>query len=186
MSVSNVICRRAIALFVFSGLVGVGLTASAQESNSLDPVTVSDIDASGDAVHFSFIENRVVSDSEAEAGLWDIRFEGTSIYVNGEAQLLERTFDYIARAPEDGYEEDDVTEGPAIQSANGTGWFDYDPNTHIVSPIPDRTIVVHTLNDTYAKLEILSYYLGGVEDGGTPRNYTFRYVYQPDGSRDLR
>ncbi|MCH8121796.1 MAG: HmuY family protein [Bacteroidetes bacterium] len=182
----HVISRRAIARFIFSCLVGIGYTANAQESNSLDPVTVSDVDVSGDAVHFSFIENRVVSTLEANAGLWDIRFEGTSIYVNGEAQLLDRTFDYIARAPESGYKEDDIANGPAVPAASGSGWFDYDPTTHIVSVIPDRTIVVHTLNDTYAKLEILSYYLGGVEQGGVPRNYTFRYVYQPDGSRDLR
>ncbi len=186
MNISTVVSRRAVALIIFSGLAGIGYTANAQESNSLDPVTVSDVDVSGDPVHFSFIENRVVSDSEAEAGLWDIRFEGTSIYVNGEAQLLDRTFDFIARAPEHGYEEDDVTDGPAIPSASGTGWFDYDPNTHIVTAIPDRTIVVHTLNDTYAKLEVLSYYTDQNEDGGRPRNYTFRYVYQPDGSRDLR
>ncbi len=186
MNVPNGFGHRTLSLFILFCLVGVGYSANAQVSNSMDPVEVSDIDVSGDPVYFSFIENRVVSNSEAEAGLWDIRFEGTIITVSGEVQLLERAFDYIARAPKEGYEEDDETDGPAVSTASGTGWFDYNPTTHIVTPIPDRTIVVHTLNDTYAKLEILSYYLGGDEQGGVPRYYSFRYVYQSDGTRDLR
>ena len=190
MNMLNATQTRLLTIFCLITAVSIaasiGNVSLAQDSDQLEPITISDVDASGDAVFFSFHQNRVVTVAEADAGLWDIRFEGTSIYVNGEAQLLERPFDFIARAPESGYREDDETAGPAIPTATGEGWFDYDPTTHIVSTIPDKTILVHTVNDTYAKMEVLSYYSDQDESNGVPRHYTFRYVYRNDGSRELR
>ena len=59
----------------------------------------------------------------------------------------------------------------------------------IVSPIAGRVIIVKTADGKFAKLEILSYYKNAP---ATPnamtdmaRYFTFRYVYQPDGSKKL-
>ena len=49
--------------------------------------------------------------------------------------------------------------------------------------------MLQTAADTYAKVEILSYYFMNLPAGSTedsdPRYYTFRYAYQADGSRVL-
>jgi len=106
--------------------------------------------------------------------------------VNAEAQLIDQSFETIASAPEKGYLKDDAATGTAIPAGTGTGWFDYDSSTHIISAISERTIVIRTPANTYAKVEILSYYEGQMPEFGTPRFYTFQFVHQADGSRKFR
>jgi len=158
-------------------------TALAQES---EPRVVYDLDASGDPVHFSLRENKIIPADQVKADNWDLQFQGTSIAVNGEARLLERAFNLVAQAPESGYRADDPTTGSAIPSGNHEGWFDYDEVSHVVMPIPGITVALHLRDGTYAKLEIMSYYEGQMPGVGSPRFYTFRYVRQADGSRNLR
>jgi hypothetical protein len=142
-----------------------------------DVLTVRDLDASGDdPVYFSFVTGGVVGSDEA----WDISFAGTSIGVSGEAQVLDRAFERIVEAPESGYRSD-AEDRPAIGTEEGERWFDYDPNSHVVSPVPFRTIVIRTKEGRYAKVEIVDYYDGM----GTPRFYTYRYAYQAAESRTL-
>ena len=54
--------------------------------------------------------------------------------------------------------------------------------TNIVSPITGVVLVFKTTEGRYAKVEIKSYYENAPMDptGGTPRYYTFDYVYQPN------
>jgi hypothetical protein len=164
-------------------LIGGSTVATAQD---LEPRTVYDLDASEDGVYYSLRSNEIVPAEEVGDLNWDLRLQGTAISVNGEARLLERAFDLVAQAPEDGYRTDDPSEGNAIPTANHEGWYDYDPNSHVVMAIPERTIVLRLVDDTYAKLEILSYYEGQMPELGSPRFYTFRFVRQPDGSRSFR
>lgn len=184
------ITHTALSLIFLVLLAGISHKTHAQETateeSSLEPIIVTDLDASGDVVHYSLRENRIVPGDEVSDDNWDISFQGTSILVNKEAQLIERSFDTLASAPENGYRKDDAATGPAISAGNGAGWFDYDPASHIVSAIPERTIVIRTPVDTYAKVEILSYYEGQMPEIGAPRFYTFQYVYQTDGSRKFR
>ena len=161
-------------------LVGVVLAAG-----SPSWAVVEEVDASGGRVYYSLRTNQIVPDSLADTNAWDIAFQGTAITVNAQAQMVDVAFDSLAVAPEEGYRADDAEAGPAIPSGNGEGWYLYDTTTHIVSVMPERTIVLMTPEGTYAKVEILSYYEGQMPGIGSPRYYTFRYVHQPDGSRQF-
>ena len=179
--------RLAILLIFLVFFAGVPNKLRAQDAESnaaeLTPIIVEDLDASGEIVHYSLRENRIIPEEELTDENWDISFKGTSILVNFEAQLVDRSFDYVASARKSGYAYDDETDGPAIPSGNGAGWFDYDPATHFISTVPERTIVVITPVDTYAKIEILSYYKSQSSDLEEPRFYTFRFVHQANGTR---
>lgn len=81
---------------------------------------------------------------------------------------------------------------PLLRSGSGKGWYNYDGVTKLISAIPGRVLVVRTATGKYAKVEILNYYKGGVTPDVTAsdmdklikqRFYTFRYIYQPDGSK---
>ena len=106
------------------------------------------------------------------------------IEVNGMAQLVEAPFMAVAEAPADGYEPG----AEAVPGGSGNGWYRYDSAVHQIIPIPGRTLVLRTTGGDYAKVEILSYYLGGPEAPvpTEPRLYTFRYALQPGGSRSLQ
>ena len=142
---------------------------------------------------------------------WDIGFRGTTIIFNGgasgpgeaAAQLLAQPFADVVEAPEGGYIADGENTscpevstpfGPvpgspyAICSGSDNGWYTYNSESMLLLPVPGRTIVLKTANGHYAKLRILSYYQDNPDppDASAPsRYYTFEYVLQSDGSRDL-
>ena len=144
--------------------------------------------------------------SDSASTAWDLAFQGTNILINGGtsgpgqggAVVLEVPFDEVTEAPTgDQFRVDGVDECPngvkrAIRPGSGNGWYNYDPTTHIITPIPGRTIVVRTADGRYAKVRILSYYKGAPDPGtidpeaNPSRYYTFEYVFQPDGSRRLQ
>lgn len=163
-------------------LVGFSLggpSATAQEAGRAvpEPVTVSGLDASGaEPVYFSFAKGDTVGADES----WDVSFKGTAIAVSGAALVIDRAFSRIVEAPESGYREDGVDE-PAIPVAGEQRWFDYDMTTHVVTPVPFRTILIRTKSGGYAKMEVVDFY----DPTGEPRFYTIRYAYQPAGSRVL-
>ena len=79
----------------------------------------------------------------------------------------------------------DSSEGYAIASGSGNGWDTYTgPPTYLISPTPGKILVFRTRDGKYAKMEILSYYLGAPENpdafSDPSRYYTFNYVYQPN------
>lgn len=152
---------------------------------------------------FSFETGAIVADSDSTTTNWDIGLSGLSIIVNGgvsgpgstEAQILTGLFDEITTAPENGYASD-TAEGTAIPTGSGNGWYNYNLNgNNVVTPIPGRVIVIRTNDGNYAKFEILNYYKGNpdvttaefIDFNTRPpgRYYTFKYVYQPNGSRDF-
>lgn len=146
---------------------------------------------SGNFTFFSLRENSVVEDSASTD--WDVAFRGTTILVNGGAsgpgqgvgQIIDGVFSEIDEAPADGYATD--AEGdPALGTGSGQSWYNYNPQTQVVTPIPGRVIVIRTADGLYAKISMVSYYEGNPD---TPtaedeaRYLTFDYVLQPDGSR---
>jgi hypothetical protein len=161
--------------------------------------------STGRYTFYSLREDRIVlgydaadrADSASTA--WDLAFNGTTVLVNGgtsgpgegAAQVMERLFDEVTEAPEDGYAADGEnaecdTNGLAICGGSGNGWYSYDPATHLITPQPGRTIALRTADGRYAKVRILSYYQGNPATPGADavsRHYTFEYVFQPDGSR---
>ena len=137
------------------------------------------IDASGDAlVHYSLRQNRMVPAEAADSGGWDVAFKGSTILVNGEVAIVDAAFADVSEAPESGYVADAADE-PAIPTGSGDGWFNYNPNTHEVTPIENRTFVLKLRNGQFAKLRITDYYRQEFTDQGPtpiPRNYSFRFV----------
>lgn len=145
---------------------------------------------------FSLRTGEVVPNADSASTAWDLAFRGTEIRVNGgtsgpgngAALVWTGAFEDLAEAPADGYAIDDA-DGNAIPTGSGNGWYNYAPQTNLISPIPGRVLVVKTADGRYAKVRIVSYYRGAPEtpDPATDeaRYYTFDYVFQPDGSRTL-
>ena len=151
---------------------------------------------SGQFTKFDF-ETGSETNSETD---WDIAFRGTSIIVNGGISLgtndePERTGDagvYIFNGTmaemvvvDTSLITQDSSEGYAIASGSGNGWYTYTgPPTYLISPTPGKILVFRTGDGKYAKMEILSYYLGAPENpdafSDPSRYYTFNYVYQPN------
>ena len=176
------------------------LTVERVEDLPADPATGRD--SLGQAISlnrftfFSFADGEVVlayddedrADSSSTA--WDVAFRGTEVIANGGdsgpgeggVQVVTGAFDEVTEAPADGYLD-------AVPGGSGNGWYNYDPATFTVTPIPGRTLVVRTADGRYAKLRILSYYEGAPDPidpfTDSERFYTFEYVYQPDGSRSF-
>lgn len=139
---------------------------------------------------------------------WDIAFRATTILVNGGSVTglndepartgqggvyIETgvTFSALSRVIETNFKQDS-SNGLAVPTGSNNGWYNYNRETHLITPIPGRTLVVRTHDGKYAKVEILSYYKGAPDPKDVkvdPRTfqyshqadtYTFNYVYQPN------
>ncbi|MET4105967.1 HmuY family protein [Hymenobacter sp. UYP22] len=149
--------------------------------------------------HFAFyslVTNSEVPYTDSATTKWDIAVRGTTILINGGSSgpgqggaiVKEGLFAEQTTAPTTDYKVD-ARSAPAITTGSGKGWYNYNSTTHVVSPIPGRVLLIRTATGKYAKLEVVSYYKdapaspGGTEPSGY---YTFRYVYQPDGSTNLK
>jgi len=146
----------------------------------------------GEFTRFSF-ETGAVTTSDTD---WDIAFRGTTIAVNGGvvtgtadeptrngnagASIVTGTFASVTRA--DGLTfNQDANNTFAIPTGSNNGWYNYNPITNLITPIPGKILVFRTNSGRYAKVEILSYYRD--QDNSNPRNgrfYTFNYVYNPN------
>ncbi|QKZ12163.1 HmuY family protein [Spirosoma sp. KUDC1026] len=140
-------------------------------------------------------DSTVVANSDSASNRWDIGFRATNIIVNGGAirsgqggaYVHSGTFDALTTIPESAtFATDQSASQLAVPTGSGNGWYNY-ANT-IITPIPGRVLVVRTGDGKYAKVEILSYYRGAPATPSATsvgRYYTFRYVYQPNGSKTL-
>lgn len=165
-----------------------------------DPQTGQAIGVTNKFTLFSFKTGAIVSNSDSASTKWDIGFRSTTIIVNGGtsgpgssgAIVQTGIFADIVTAPDDGYLQDDKNSAAnpyAIKKGSGNGWYSYDPATNVISPIAGRVLLFKTADGKYAKVEILSYYKdapAAPTSSSVDRNYTFRYVYQPDGSKKLQ
>ena len=186
------------------------LTYSCEDDNNIGintvSITVEDLYApqeggqgqsiSGPFTKFNF-EDGVQTESETN---WDVGFRGTSIIVNGGVSLgtddePERNGNAAAYIFEGTMDEmqivdtslltQDSESGYAIPTGSGNGWYTYSGSpTFLISPTPGKILVFRTHDSRYAKVEILSYYLGAPENPDAftdpSRYYTFNYVYQPN------
>jgi hypothetical protein len=145
---------------------------------------------------YSFATNAVVPNSDSATTKWDLGFRGTTLIVNGGASgpgqggALVQTglFADLTTAPETGYNVDTPT-AKAIPTGSGAGWYTYNPATNLITPIAGKVLLIRTATGKYAKVEIVSYYQGAPAvptATSVSRYYTFRRVYQPDGSRNLK
>jgi hypothetical protein len=149
---------------------------------------------------FRLSDGAVVPNADSATTKWDLGFRSTTIIVNSgvsgpgntKAQIVEGIFDEIVTAPSEGYLADEENS----LALPGSSWYSYTGQTgtpaNAIIPIPGRVIVVKTSDGRYAKLEILSYYYGNpstaseqfanTETRSPSRYFTFRYLYQPDGT----
>ncbi len=153
---------------------------------------------------FSFKTGAIVANADSSKNTWDIAFQSTNIILNINANVavkkVQGIFDELKTAPADGYVMDTwdantkvrtvaISRSPRADVASETNqwWLNAGTNmSTIVSPIAGRVFFVKTSNGSYAKFEILSFYKGAPTTVNNltdlDRYYTFRYVYQPNGT----
>ena len=115
---------------------------------------------------------------------WDVRFQRFHIATNGGvsgaagvevAPVPGAAFDDVTSAPTAGWladapDGDDANADPDYAFEQGTGWYDYNPTTHVVTP-KSLVWVVKTRSGAAVKLELLAYY----DDAGTAGWFTVHW-----------
>lgn len=170
---------KRLSLCVIVGfLVFTGCRTMKTPSAPAEVMTLENLPAADQTTYVSLRDHRVIPDSARTLTNWDLALEGTNISVNGEGVLVEVAFDSLQVAPKEGYRRDGGSQGNVVPGGSGNGWYLYDPEFHVLEPIPDRTLVVRTLDGTYAKVAVQSYYHLETD---APRFYTLRYAHQASG-----
>lgn len=171
---------------------------AADPTTGVNPTTGQPIGTTGKFTLFSFKENAQVANTDSATTKWDVGFRGTTIIVNGgairsgqgAAYLHTGTFEELTTVPASAtFAQDQSATQLAITTGSGKGWYNYNSATNIISPIPGKLLVIKTGDGKYAKMEILSYYQNAPaapDQNSVQRYYTFRYLYQPDGSQTLK
>jgi hypothetical protein len=156
---------------------------------------------SGKYTLYSLETNKIVPSADSATAKWDIGFRGTTIIVNGGnsgpgqggAFIFTGLFDDLKTIPADSvFRSDNAPSSYAIPLGSNKGWYVYNAPANLITAIPGRVLVIRTGSGKFAKVEILNYYKGGVTPAVTAsdddklrkqRFYTFRYLYQPNGTR---
>jgi hypothetical protein len=158
--------------------------------------------SAGTTTYYSLVDNKIIPSSDAASTKWDIAFSSTKITVNcgtsgpgiGGAFVFKGLFDDLKTIPADSTFAIDNSNAAsfAIPLGSGRAWYTYDGLTTLVTPIAGRVLVIRTATGKFAKIEIISYYKGGVTLPASAsvndklfkqRYYTFRYAYQPNGAK---
>lgn len=200
-------------LLLLAGLL-MGFTACKKEEAAtvtppLETLTFKNLAAPGDVIdratgqvtqqnpfiYFSFEKGTTVSQSEN----WDIAFKGTTLIFNGGksgsgqggAIIKSGIFEELTEAPASNEFRQDSDAEYAVPTGSDNGWYNYaGPPSHVISPIAGKVIMVRTFDGKYAKVEILSYYKDAPASPNAftdqSATYTFRYMYQADGSKNLK
>lgn len=152
---------------------------------------------------YSLENNKVIPNTDSATTKWDIGFRGTTIITNSGvsgpgnagAFVYVGTFEELTAVPADStFKTDVATTNLAIPAGSNRAWYVYNAPANLITPIPGRVLVFRTASQKFAKVEILNYYKGGVTPAATAtdaekifkqRYYTFRFLYQPDGSKKL-
>ncbi len=186
--------------------IAVPLSAITVSNLAADTVTGLGVDgrpqSAGTTTYYSLVDNKVIASTDAASTKWDVAFSSTKILVNsgtsgpglGGAFVFKGLFDDLKTIPTDSsFSTDNANAASyAIPLGSGKAWYTYDGLTTLVSPIAGRVLVIRTATGNYAKIEILNYYKGGITLPATAsvndklfkqRYYTFRYIYQANGSK---
>ena len=200
LSIALVACTKDEEIIV------VPVSAITVSNLAADTVTGLGVDgrpqSAGTTTYYSLVDNKVIASTDAASTKWDIALSSTKILVNsgtsgpgiGGAFVFKGLFDDLKTIPTDSsFATDNANAASyAIPLGSGKAWYTYDGLTTLVSPIAGRVLVIRTATGKFAKIEILNYYKGGVTLPATAsvndklfkqRYYTFRYAYQPNGSK---
>ena len=204
------LCIALVACSKEEETIVVPVSVSTRTVNDLAADTVTGLGAdgrpqsAGTTTYYSLVDNKIIASTDAASTKWDIAFSSTKILVNsgtsgpglGGAFVFKGLFDDLKTIPTDSSFATDNSNAAsyAIPLGSGKAWYTYDGLTTLVSPIAGRVLVIRTANGKYAKIEILNYYKGGVTPAATAsdnvkmkdqRYYTFRYSYQPNGTKSF-
>ena len=200
------LCIALVACSKDEETIVVPVSAITVKDLAADTVTGLGLDgrpqSAGTTTYYSLVDNKVIASTDAASTKWDIAFSSTKILVNsgtsgpgiGGAFVYVGLFDALKTIPADSsFATDNANAASyAIPLGSGKAWYTYDGLTTLVSPIAGRVLVIRTATGKFAKIEILNYYKGGVTLPATAsvndklfkqRYYTFRYAYQPSGSK---
>ena len=157
--------------------------------------------SAGKYTFYSLERNAIVPNTDSASTQWDLAFAGSKILTNGGtsgkglggAFIYTGLFNDVKTISNDSVFKTDNAPGSfAVTFGSGKGWYVYDQLTSLVTPLAGRVLVIRTASGKYAKVEIINYYKGGVTLPATAsesdklskqRYYTFRYAYQPNGSK---
>ena len=156
----------------------------------------------GKFTFYSLETNSIIPSTDSASNRWDLGFRGTAIITNsgssgpgqGGAFVWTGLFADLKSIPADSTFRVDAAPNFAIPVGSGRAWYTYSQAEQLVRPIPGKILVIRTSSGKFAKVEILNYYKGGVTPAVTEpdsvkyklqRHYTFRYTFQPNGSRDF-
>ncbi len=156
----------------------------------IDPVTMRPTGDKGVFTFFRLSDSSIVSNSDSASTKWDIGIKGSTIIINGGtsgpgqggAIVYDGIFSDLNSIPDS--LSFLVDNNPVF--AVDRSWYKYDPAAMVFTPVPGKIILIRTADGKFAKMEILSYYKGAPSNPTVrdeSRYYTFRYIYQPDGSR---
>jgi hypothetical protein len=155
----------------------------------------------GSVTYFSLVDNKIIASSDVASTKWDVAFSSTKILINGGtsgpglggAFVYVGLFDALNTIPSDStFAVDNSNAAQFAIPQTSAGWYIYNGLTNLVTPAAGRVLVIRTATGKFAKIEILNYYKGGVTPDATASNadkltkqryYTFRYAYQPNGSK---
>ena len=200
------LCIALVACTKDEETIVVPVSAITVKDLAADTVTGLGLDgrpqSAGTTTYYSLVDNKVVASTDAASTKWDIAFSSTKILINGGtsgpgiggAFVYVGLFDALKSIPADSNFATDNSNAAsfAIPLGSGKAWYTYDGLTTLVSPIAGRVLVIRTATGKFAKIEIISYYKGGVTLPASAsvndklfkqRYYTFRYAYQPNGSK---
>ncbi len=180
---------------------------TAQTVSDLPADTVTGLSAqgipltNGKFTFYSLENNKIVANTDSASTKWDIALMATKILTNagtsgpgmGGAFVYNGLFTDLKTIPTDSvFKTDNAPASYAITYGSGKGWYSYDQLTSLITPLAGRVLVIRTASGKYAKIEIVSYYKGGVTLPATAsdidklnkqRYYTFRFMYQPNGTK---
>jgi len=204
-----------VAALVLAGCDSTGVSEEEEVEQTLSTVRVEELPAdpatssgggppegTGRYTFFSLRDSSIVlrydnaNRSDSISTEWDVAFQSTNVLVNsgtsgpgqGGAYIAEKPFNEVTEVDTDRLKTDNANEGEfAIPPGSGNGWYNYNRDTRVISPIPGRTVVVRTADgEAFAKIRFISYYRGAPEDpaesDAPPRYYTFEYTLQTDGT----
>ncbi|MES2627480.1 MAG: HmuY family protein [Bacteroidota bacterium] len=153
--------------------------------------------ANGRYTLFNLETGKVVPNSDSASDNWHIGFLSTTIIVNSgvsgpgntQGQVITGIYDNYNEATTTGFKADGTGISRAVPTGSGNGWYSYNSDTHVISPTPGRLLLFKTSDNKYCKMEILSYYKGAPAQPTAEmesRTYTFRYVYQGNGTTSFK
>ncbi len=155
-----------------------------------DPTNGAPIGQTNKFSFFRFSDSTIIAHSDSATTKWDIGFKGSEIILNSgisgpgnaAAFVFNGLLGELKEVPKDSIFKQDTTGKYAI----GKTWYNYDPAAMILTPKPGKVFVIRTSDNKFVKMEVLSYYKNAPANPNAftdaARYYSFRYVYQGNGT----